>query len=74
MANNDGREATKTESIFAPCVLCSRERMRDLLDEKGICDYCRELQVIQGGLPLSSGRNFSRKELKELGLKTIRNR
>jgi hypothetical protein len=35
---------------YKPCARCKKPTFEDLLDERGLCDYCREIVAIKVSL------------------------
>ena len=55
--------------IYSACTLCRKRTFVDLLDEKGVYDYCREISSAQTMIPR---RFVKRQRKKNETAKTIR--
>jgi len=46
---------------YRACISCGRPVFADLLDERGVCDYCREIRMREDTIPSRYGKHRRKK-------------
>jgi len=56
---------TKTaKDLYRNCVLCKKSSLVDLLDQDGVCEYCKELRRVEGTKTLRFLKAVQKKKCK----------